>query len=52
MAHHKRRRPKHRRAGCLLCYPYKTNGAPHAQRDPASARRRMQDDVRTGVADG
>jgi hypothetical protein len=23
MAHHKRRRPKHRRSGCLLCKPYK-----------------------------
>lgn len=25
MAHHKRRRPKSRRAGCLLCKPYKAN---------------------------
>lgn len=23
MAHHKRRRPKHRRSGCLLCKPHK-----------------------------
>jgi hypothetical protein len=23
MAHHKRRRPKHRRRGCLLCKPHK-----------------------------
>jgi len=23
MAHHKRKRPKHRRGGCLLCKPYK-----------------------------
>lgn len=23
MAHHKRRRAKHRRAGCLLCKPWK-----------------------------
>lgn len=23
MAHHKRRRPKQRRAGCLLCKPHK-----------------------------
>jgi hypothetical protein len=23
MAHHKRRRPKHRRGGCLLCKPHK-----------------------------
>jgi len=27
MAHHKRRRPKNRRAGCLLCKPWKVNGA-------------------------
>ena len=27
MAHHKRRRPKNTRAGCLLCKPHKMNGA-------------------------
>ena len=27
MAHHKRRRPKNRRAGCLHCKPHKANGA-------------------------
>ena len=26
MAHHKRRRPKNRRSGCLLCKPWKMNG--------------------------
>ena len=26
MANHKRRRPKNRRAGCLLCKPWKVNG--------------------------
>jgi len=26
LAHHKRRRPKNRRAGCLLCKPWKVNG--------------------------
>ena len=26
MAHHKRKRPKNRRAGCLLCKPWKVNG--------------------------
>lgn len=25
--HHKRRRPKNRRAGCLYCKPHKANGA-------------------------
>lgn len=27
MAHHKRRKPKSSRAGCLLCKPHKANGA-------------------------
>lgn len=39
---HKRRRPKKQRAGCLFCKPHKGNGAPHKERDPASAKRRMQ----------
>lgn len=26
MAHHRRRRAKNRRAGCLLCKPWKMNG--------------------------
>lgn len=26
MAHHKKKRPKNRRAGCLLCHPNKMNG--------------------------
>ena len=26
MTHHKRGRPKNRRAGCLLCKPWKANG--------------------------
>jgi len=32
MAHHKRRRAKNRRAGCLFCKPHKANGA--KDRDP------------------
>jgi len=27
MAHHKRGRPKNRRAGCLMCKPHKANGS-------------------------
>ena len=27
MANHKRRRPKNRRAGCLMCKPHKANWA-------------------------
>lgn len=26
MGHHKRKRPKNRRAGCLMCKPWKVNG--------------------------
>ena len=37
MAHHKRRRPKNRRAGCLLCKPHKANGAKNRER-PAVVR--------------
>ncbi len=25
--HHKRKRPKNRRAGCLMCKPHKANGS-------------------------
>ena len=28
---HKRRRPKNRRAGCLLCKPHKMNGLKNAR---------------------
>lgn len=41
---HKRRRPKNRRAGCLLCKPHKANGA--KQRNPPRVRRQTQDDFR------
>jgi hypothetical protein len=32
MAHHKRRRPKQRRAGCLLCKPQKLPAVKKAER--------------------
>jgi hypothetical protein len=32
MAHHKRKRPKHRRNGCLLCKPQKLTGNAKAER--------------------
>jgi hypothetical protein len=41
MAHHKRRRPKNRRAGCLLCKPHKVNGAPPDSRFRVSELRRI-----------
>jgi len=33
MAHHKRGRPKNRRAGCLLCKPWKVNGVSTEAKD-------------------
>jgi len=32
MAHHKRKRPKHRRSGCLLCKPHKLTANVKADR--------------------
>jgi hypothetical protein len=37
MANHKRKRPKHRRSGCLLCKPHKLTANKTAER--ARARR-------------
>jgi hypothetical protein len=41
--HHKRKRPKNRRAGCLLCKPWKASGAsrlrPEAEAFSAHRRR-------------
>lgn len=36
---HKRRRPKHQRAGCLLCKPHKHESAKLKDREPVQARR-------------
>ena len=45
MANHKRKRPKHRRAGCLLCKPHKDERASKKeQRQRPSVRRKLQDD--------
>ena len=38
---HKRKRPKNRRAGCLLCNPHKANGAKNKTRP--QILRKMQD---------
>ena len=40
MANHKRKRPKHRRAGCLLCKPSKLTA--NKKGDRAKARREWQ----------
>lgn len=36
MAHHKRKRPKHRRSGCLLCKPKKLTANVKAERRKAT----------------
>ena len=43
MAHHKRGRPKNRRAGCLLCKPWKANHAKN--REPRRTRLRADSDA-------
>ena len=48
MAHHKRHRPKKRRAGCLYCKPYKRNGAKLSERHRPSVQRRLQDSLAEG----
>lgn len=42
MAHHKRRRPKNQRAGCLYCKPYKGNGHTEAERTNGGNLRRLK----------
>lgn len=42
--HHKRGRPKNRRAGCLACKPHKANGGKN--KEPAQAKRALQDSIR------
>lgn len=41
---HKRHRPKHRRAGCVMCKPWKDDRLGKVRRDKPSVRRRLQDD--------
>ena len=36
MAHHKRKRSKNQRAGCLLCKPWKMNGFAQTRPDAES----------------
>lgn len=41
--HHKRKRAKSRRSGCLLCKPHKANGCGHAGKtDGVNMRSRKQ----------
>jgi hypothetical protein len=55
VVHHKRRRPKNRRAGCLLCHAHKMNGAgsdlgwaitPHERRAMIDEREQRAEAVR------
>lgn len=39
--HHKRRRPKNRRAGCLSCKPHKMNGLSDVGKSRPSVRRKL-----------
>jgi hypothetical protein len=48
MAHHKRKRSKNQRAGCLLCKPWKMNGFAQDRLDAESFsdhRRRREADI-------
>lgn len=38
--HHKRKRPKNARAGCLLCKPHKACGAVHPSKNMKFGNRR------------
>ncbi|MCK6504854.1 hypothetical protein L6R53_15875 [Myxococcota bacterium] len=57
MAHHKRGRPKSRRAGCLLCKPHKdqrrkdTAGARTRAEQRAVDRERQQREEEAGVSE-
>lgn len=42
MAHHKRKRPKSTRSGCLMCKPWKRQGSCLHQRAKFSDVRRME----------
>ncbi len=38
---HKRKRPKNRRAGCLMCKPYKANGSSLHSRQRHSVNKKL-----------
>jgi hypothetical protein len=45
MANHKRKRPKHQRAGCLMCKPHKDERGKNSQSNyvvKRSVRRKLQ----------
>lgn len=54
MAHHKRKRPKHRRSGCLLCKPQKltanAKAARRRSRQESLAHERAADEEAEAIA--
>lgn len=46
MAHHKRRRPKNARAGCLMCKPHKANGQKGMTSQQTPQEKRAREDER------
>lgn len=56
MANHKRKKPKHQRAGCLMCKPQKDERGKNSKKNAkASVRRKLQegvDKVSTGECEG
>lgn len=48
---HKRKRPKSRRAGCLLCKPYKANGAKGQDASQTYQERKARERTAHEVAD-
>jgi len=48
---HKRKRPKNRRAGCLLCKPYKANGAKGQEASQTYQERKAGERAAHEVAD-
>lgn len=48
MAHHKRRRPKNRRSGCIMCKPWKANGAKGKEKPKHHLRKEDREDMTSG----
>jgi hypothetical protein len=49
--HHKRRRPKNRRAGCLLCKPHKANRIKGRRGSASANTRRSAEAFRTAIGE-
>lgn len=44
MANHKRRKPKHQRAGCLMCKPHKDERGKNGKKAENRQARRLRED--------